>query len=606
MKCLYGVEDIHQNVTDIVKNNFMKGDNIEIPQYTVFNDYFKDVVKNELKTLTININNKKILISEDDIQKRSYKIDKEGNIYYKQNSQFRVIFGNRQQQTDITHRIKTKFYKEDKIIIQQDLDFRIEFGNAGNIGLYDNDMIILFPNKHYIINERDVYDKEHIIDVKTAVLEKKILKRTPIDYQKYKVPNWMPTKDSKIYLIANNKDLDTNIFKIIKEDDLVVCFNLNFFEEHFKNHKNKIIMIRAQHDYTCIGYKEKYDNNFLQTYFLTGYVNNDFNKFKDTKQHVHDSIFINLLKEIQYPHEQVFTTGFFAYHFLKKIYDIEVILLGYTFENLIHTGYGWVGHNTIWEKKYTEENNINVITENVSENNINTKMDKYVEKILTSKIIQDPFPHIIIDNFLDDKLYQKLIDEVHSNDLFNNTFSDHNRSTVMCWDGDYKENIILDHRYYRNIFVSILLNNKIRESIFSKFIKNKNLHNDIMFQHNGTSIQLDCFRGNYEYPIHTDIKGKLITILLYLPKDNKMSHLGTNVYNDKKELYKNVEYKKNRLVCFSPVQEHDPKNNKFISYHNMEGKTDFNFRRYSLQSWYTTYKNMNNNIGQRRSGKNTG
>ena len=361
IKCLYGIEDVYRNVTDIVKEKFMKEDIIEIPQHTVFNDYFKDVVKNKLKTLTININNKKILISEDDIQKRSYKIDKEGNIYYKQNSQFRVIFGNRQQQIDITHIIKSKFYKEDKIIIQQDLDFRIEFGNAGNIGLYDNDMIILFPNKHYIINERDVYDKEHIIDTKTAKLYKKLLPPIPIDYQKYKVPNWTPKKDSKIYLIANNKDIDTNIFKIIKEDDLVVCFNLNFLGENFKNHKNKIIMIRSQHDYTWLGYKEHYDNIFLQTYFLTGYLNNDFNKFCDTKQHVHDSIFISLLKEIQYPHEQVFTTGFFAYHFFKKIYDIEVILLGYTFVNPIHTGYGWYGHDTIWEKKYTEKYNIKII-----------------------------------------------------------------------------------------------------------------------------------------------------------------------------------------------------------------------------------------------------
>jgi hypothetical protein len=80
MKCFYGIEDVYRNVTDIVKEKFMKEDIIYIPQNTVFNDYFKDVVKNELKTLTININKKKILISEDDIQKRSYKIDKEGNI----------------------------------------------------------------------------------------------------------------------------------------------------------------------------------------------------------------------------------------------------------------------------------------------------------------------------------------------------------------------------------------------------------------------------------------------------------------------------------------------------------------------------------------------
>ena len=124
---------------------------------------------------------------------------------------------------------------------------------------------------------------------------------------------------------------------------MVVCFNLNYFGENLKNHKNKVIMIRSQHDYTWHGYKEHYDNIFLQTYFLTGYLNNDFNKFSDTKQHVHDSIFISLLKEIQYPSNKTFFTGFFSYHFFKKIYNIEIILLGFTFLNNINTEKVWIG-----------------------------------------------------------------------------------------------------------------------------------------------------------------------------------------------------------------------------------------------------------------------
>ena len=366
IKCLYGIEDVYRNVTDIVKEKFMKEDIIEIPQYTVFNDYFNDVVKNELKTLTININNKKILISEDDIQKRSYKIDKEGNIYYKQNSQFRVIFGNRQQQTDITHRIKTKFYKEDKIIIQQDLDFRIEFGNAGNIGLYDNDMIILFPNKHYIINERDVYDKEYIIDTKTAKLYKKLLSPIPIDYQKYKVPNWTPKKDSKIYLIANNKDIDTNIFKIIKEDDLVVFFNLNYFGENFKNHKNKVIILRVGHDYTWFGYKINFNKNYLCSYFLTGYKTSDYNNFEDNKMLINDKILVSIMKDINFPNNQTVMTGLFSYYFLKNIYtENKIIMLGFTC-----TSDGWFGHNDDWEYKHCFLNNIPII-------NSLTKIKKY-------------------------------------------------------------------------------------------------------------------------------------------------------------------------------------------------------------------------------------
>ena len=103
-------------------------------------------------------------------------------------------------------------------------------------------------------------------------------------------------------------------------------------------------------------------------------------------------------------------------------------------------------------------------------------------------------------------------------------------------------------------------------------------------------IQLDCFRDNYNYKIHTDSASKFITILLYLAKDDSYLNIGTNIYDHKKNLIDNINYKPNRLVIFSPSTVHDPKNNKYISYHNMQGETDINFRRYSFQSWYLTVK----------------
>ena len=75
MRCLYGKQDMYKDVTDIVKEHFVKDNDIVIPQHTAFNDLFGDIIPGETKTLYIEIGDKKMLITEDDIMKHTYKID---------------------------------------------------------------------------------------------------------------------------------------------------------------------------------------------------------------------------------------------------------------------------------------------------------------------------------------------------------------------------------------------------------------------------------------------------------------------------------------------------------------------------------------------------
>tara|TARA_Y100000591_G_scaffold333401_1_gene377223 strand:- start:2367 stop:2900 length:534 start_codon:yes stop_codon:yes gene_type:complete len=175
----------------------------------------------------------------------------------------------------------------------------------------------------------------------------------------------------------------------------------------------------------------------------------------------------------------------------------------------------------------------------------------------------------------------------------------------MLWNENTEVTNKLIDNIPENKYVEILLNKEIKTSIFQKFIENKQLPACINSQHRSTSIQLDCFRGVYKFPIHTDIAGKIITMVLYLASDNSMSQLGTNIYNDKKELVKNTGYIPNRLLIFVPSQTHHPNKNSFISYHNMEGVTSPNFRRHSIQAWYLTgYCSVGGQTGKKRSSNN--
>jgi beta-1,4-mannosyl-glycoprotein beta-1,4-N-acetylglucosaminyltransferase len=267
---------------------------------------------------------------------------------------FKVIYGVHHQQIDITEIIRNKFYKDGEIVIERDLDFREEFGN---IGKFNNYMFILFPNKMYKINEKEIYDHKFIINTKTTEFKKIKMDCIKLKLDGLEVPNWTPSKNSKIYLIANNKSINTDLFHTINEDDLVVCFNISCFIDIFKNHKNKILCMRhGDPNDSWIGYKESIENNYLCTYFVNGSKNMLYNNFKKTKKHINDKIHNLINHKIEYPIDQVPTTGFFVYYFLKKIYcSTNIILLGFNFHS---NGNGWAGHNSEWEKEYVKKNNI--------------------------------------------------------------------------------------------------------------------------------------------------------------------------------------------------------------------------------------------------------
>ena len=117
MRCLYGKQDMYKDVTDIVKEHFVKDNDIVIPQNTAFNDLFGDIIPNEVKALYIEIGDKKILITEDDIMKHTYKIDGiSGEVSIASENKMnlndnRVLFfeNNQLVMKDESHLIGTKF-----------------------------------------------------------------------------------------------------------------------------------------------------------------------------------------------------------------------------------------------------------------------------------------------------------------------------------------------------------------------------------------------------------------------------------------------------------------------------------------------------------------
>ena len=216
------------------------------------------------------------------------------------------------------------------------------------------------------------------------------------------------------------------------------------------------------------------------------------------------------------------------------------------------------------------------------------------KKIINSKINLEPFPHLIIDDFLENDLYNEIINKIYSKDPFSQFPKENNRVTKMIYNLDnygdkyfnVEDNIESEKKY-----ADIIINNEIRSLICDKFKTIGSLESEI--KHAGTWVQLDCFRDIYEYRIHHDSLCKYITIVLYLAKDKKHENLGTNLFDKDKKFIKNAGYKPNRCIIFHAEDKYIPEENKYPSWHNMEGKTEEGYRRFSFQSWYFTSKSYN-------------
>ncbi len=169
---------------------------------------------------------------------------------------------------------------------------------------------------------------------------------------------------SNIFLIANNKYLNKELFNSINENDIIVLYNNSVWIEHFKDYPNKIIFMRWKKNLNNIynGYNiaNKYD--FLHSYFINGYPRNPyFKKFKFNKTLINNK---NNIHKIGYPKDKSPTTGFWSYFILKKKYpNHHITLVGFDLnKNYVDIkSKQWNGHAFKFEKNFIFNSNINTL-----------------------------------------------------------------------------------------------------------------------------------------------------------------------------------------------------------------------------------------------------
>lgn len=176
------------------------------------------------------------------------------------------------------------------------------------------------------------------------------------------------------------------------------------------------------------------------------------------------------------------------------------------------------------------------------------------------KIYNDPWKHVVIDNFLPDNIYNELMENREDFiELYKQTY--HTTTHHFAWNyqkdhyshGVNALNPNKFHKYVKQFpnLESCYLNlYNFFSDTHDSFIKDvySIFHNDYP-ERFSYSVQIQ--NKDYQYKIHTDSMRKKITTLVYLSEKN----IGTYLYKSKDQDYnkptKEVEWKPNRAMVFT-------------------------------------------------------
>jgi hypothetical protein len=181
-------------------------------------------------------------------------------------------------------------------------------------------------------------------------------------------------------------------------------------------------------------------------------------------------------------------------------------------------------------------------------------MFNYIKnKINDSKLIMEPFPHLIIDNLIPKEIFEDLKKEVNTLQNFEPFTIHEGRFSIPS--NEWKDNL--------EILKKELYNEEIRKILIEKFkeqlLKLKEYDSKSKWQ-----LHLSIDKSNYEIPPHLDSPSKQLSVLYYISGGNVGTSLYTNNHNGKEELdykkakkVKEIEFKENRLIVFcSSIFDH--------------------------------------------------
>ena len=187
---------------------------------------------------------------------------------------------------------------------------------------------------------------------------------------------------------------------------------------------------------------------------------------------------------------------------------------------------------------------------------LQSPFEEVMTKIKNTEIVNEPYPHILIENIFPQDFYDDLLEKLPTIDEYVAKSKYPGRKTLTL---DSLEKLSQEKKFFWEQMTNWLKSDEFANMLLKKFTIEKEGHSDF-FLHKDLE--------DFEVTPHTDLRSKLVTYLFYLPKDASMPNLGTDILVpkndadvmmttqhqewDKFDVVKSSKYIPNSFFCFKP------------------------------------------------------
>jgi FkbM family methyltransferase len=221
-----------------------------------------------------------------------------------------------------------------------------------------------------------------------------------------------------------------------------------------------------------------------------------------------------------------------------------------------------------------------------------------IRRIQETNVILYPYPHFIMDNFFPEAFYQEIMAHRISNESFTGlgasgrASSDYTNRFILKLEAANIHNLPPQYSDFWAMIANILNSNELLITLASKY-RDRLLADGRLADNKSINLMPENLlvrdHTNYAIGPHTDAPHRLLSMLVYLPKDASIKHLGTSVYVPKDpnfrckggphhdfenfELVKTAPFLPNTAFCFLKTDN---------SFHGVAPITSENIERDSL------------------------
>ena len=165
-----------------------------------------------------------------------------------------------------------------------------------------------------------------------------------------------------------------------------------------------------------------------------------------------------------------------------------------------------------------------------------------IERLQSSEITPDPYPHFFLENVFPDEFYGSLLRHLPSSDAYQNLFEittlklDHFRFRDQRDLGDGWTTTLPDElRVFWDDFNSWLLGPELARAVLDSFAEPmcERFGDRESWPEASVECQLIRHQKGFFLTPHSDLHTKLVVLLIYLAPDDRANHLGTSIYRPK-------------------------------------------------------------------------